>query len=35
MNVVKTPMGMFDDAKIPNDLKLVDITMRAYYGMEE
>lgn len=34
-SVVKTPMGMFDDAKIPNDLKLVDSTIRAYYDMEE
>lgn len=34
-SVVKTPMEMFDDAKIPNDLKLVDATIRAYYGMEE
>jgi hypothetical protein len=35
MSVVKSPMGMFDDEKIPNDLKLVDTTIRAYYGMEE
>lgn len=34
-SVVKTPMGMFDDAKIPNDLKLVDNVIRAYYNMEE
>lgn len=34
MSVCKSPMGMFDDARIPNDLKLVDATMRAYYGME-
>ena len=34
-SVVKTPMGMFDDAKIPNDLKLVDSVIRAYYNMEE
>lgn len=34
-SVVKTPMGMFDDAKIPNDLKFVDDVIRAYYGMEE
>lgn len=34
-SVVKTPMDMFEDAKIPNDLKLVDMTIRAYYGMEE
>ena len=35
MSVCKSPMGMFDDVRIPNDLKLVDTTMRAYYGMEE
>lgn len=34
-SVVKTPMGMFEDARIPNDLKLVDTVIRAYYGMEE
>lgn len=34
-SVVKTPMEMFDDAKIPNDLKYVDEVIRAYYGMEE
>lgn len=35
MSVCKSPMGMFDDVRIPNDLKIVDTTMRAYYGMEE
>jgi hypothetical protein len=34
-SVVKAPMGMFDEAKIPNDLKFVDDVIRAYYGMEE
>ena len=34
-SVVKSPMGMFDDARIPNDLKLVDTVIRAYYDMEE
>ena len=34
-SVVKAPMGMFEDARIPNDLKLVDSTIRAYYEMEE
>ncbi|MBE5798356.1 MAG: hypothetical protein E7321_00185 [Clostridiales bacterium] len=33
-SVVKSPMGMFADAKIPNDLKAVDATIRAYYEME-
>ena len=27
----KTPMGMFEDFLIPNSLKLVDDTIRAYY----
>ena len=34
-SVAKSPMGMFDDVKIPNDLKLVDTVYRTYYGMEE
>jgi len=34
-SVVKTPMDMFDDEKIPNDLKYVDAMIRAYYNMEE
>ena len=32
-SVAKTPEGMFD-LEIPNDLKLVDTTIREYYGME-
>lgn len=32
---VKTPEEMFDDDLIPNDLALVDKTIRAYYEMEE
>lgn len=31
---VKAPIGMFEDAQIPNDLKAVDQTIREYYGME-
>lgn len=30
----KTPMGMFADFEIPNSLRLVDNTVRAYYKME-
>lgn len=33
-NPVKTPMGMFDEAKIPNDLKLVDDAIREYWQMK-
>lgn len=33
-SVVKTPMEMFSEDKIPNDLKLVDTTIREYYGMK-
>ena len=29
----KTPMEMFSERKIPNDLKLVDQTIREYYEM--
>ena len=31
-NPVKTPMGMFADERIPNDLKAVDDTIRNYYS---
>lgn len=34
-DIVKTPIGMFEDIEIDNDLKLVDKTIRAFYGMEE
>lgn len=30
-DTVKAPMGMFDKSEIPNDLKLVDDTIRSYY----
>lgn len=33
-DVAKTPMGMFDSKEIPNDLKMVDDTIREYYGMK-
>jgi hypothetical protein len=29
----KTPLGMFDEFKIPNSLKLVDDTVRKYYNI--
>lgn len=29
----KTPMGMFADAEIDNDLKAIDSTIRNYYGL--
>jgi len=32
---IKTPMGMFDTATIPNDLKEVDKIIREYYGEGE
>ena len=31
-SVAKTPEGMFD-LEMPNDLKLVDATIREYYGL--
>ena len=34
-DVTKTPIGMFDDAEIENDLKLVDTTIRNYYEMDK
>lgn len=32
-DTVKTPMEMFDQELIPNDLKMVDETIRNYYGI--
>ena len=32
---LKTPMEMFTEAEIDNDLKLVDTTIREYYNMNE
>lgn len=34
-DTVKTPMGMFAEPLIPNDLKEVDTVIREYYGMPE
>lgn len=34
-DVTKTPIDMFEDAEIDNDLKLVDKTIREYYGMDK
>lgn len=33
MDTVKSPMGMFADDLIPNDLKMVDDTIREYWNM--
>jgi hypothetical protein len=33
-NPCKSPMGMFDDIEIDNDLKIVDDTIREYYGLK-
>ena len=33
-NPCKSPMGMFDDVKIDNDLKRVDDIIREYYGLK-
>lgn len=33
-NPCKSPMGMFDDVKIDNDLKRVDDAIREYYGLK-
>lgn len=32
-DTVKTPMGLFDDALIENDLSVVDHAIREYYGI--
>ena len=33
-STAKTPLGMFKEFKIPNSLKLVDDTIREYYGIK-
>ena len=33
LDTVKTPMGMFDDEHIPNDLAQVDEAVFSYYGL--
>lgn len=33
-NPCKSPMGMFDNIEIDNDLKMVDDTIREYYGLK-
>lgn len=35
MDTVKSPMGMFEQQQIDNDLKMVDDTIRAYYNLTE
>lgn len=32
-DTVKTPMGMFEDPYIDNDLKMVDTVIREYYNI--
>lgn len=34
-NPCKSPMGMFDDIEIDNDLKIVDNTIREYYELKK
>lgn len=34
-DTVKTPMGMFDDEHIPNDLMAVDQAITAYYDLKQ
>ena len=34
LDVAKSPMGMFADTEIDNDLKAVDVKIREYYAME-
>lgn len=34
-DAVKSPLGMFEEDLIPNDLKLVDNVIRDYYGLGE
>ena len=34
-DVTKTPIGLFDDETIPNDLKAVDFAIRDYYDLPQ
>lgn len=34
-DTVKSPLGMFEADEIDNDLKLVDDTIRSYYGLDK
>lgn len=34
-DVTKAPIGMFEDEEISNDLKMVDETIREYYGLKK
>lgn len=34
-NPCKSPMGMFDEVEIDNDLKMVDDAIREYYGLKK
>lgn len=34
LDVAKTPMGMFEDSEIENDLKAVDAVIRTYYDLQ-
>lgn len=34
-DTVKSPLGMFETDEIDNDLKLVDDTIRSYYGLDK
>ena len=34
-DTVKSPLGMFETEEIDNDLKLVDDTIRSYYGLDK
>lgn len=35
LDVCKTPIGMFNQEEIDNDLKMVDTTIREYYGLNK
>jgi hypothetical protein len=35
LDVAKTPIGMFDDLEIPNDLAMVDKAICEYYGINK
>ena len=34
VNTAKTPLDMFDKNRIDNDLKMVDSTIREYWGLK-
>ena len=35
MDITKSPMGLFEEEYIPNDLQVVDDAIKDYYGIKQ